>query len=161
MPARAVLQSKTANPVIFVDEIDKAATANSHTGSLWSSLLPFCDRETASRYRDQSLDAELDLSAASIVATANEASVLPDMLRNRFSIVRIPAPRLVDLPLLAASIMEDMAKEDQERVGDDPLAVDQLLVIGKMWERAGFSMRKLQKIVAATLAARDAYAMRH
>jgi hypothetical protein len=57
--------------------------------------------------------------------------------------------------------MEDMAKEDQERIGDEPLAADELLVIGKMWERAGFSMRKLQKIVAATLAARDAHAMRH
>jgi hypothetical protein len=48
--------------------------------------------------------------------------------RDRFRIVRIPAPRLVDLPLLAASIMEHLGKEDGERTWDDPLAVNELHV---------------------------------
>jgi len=34
-------------------------------------------------------------------------------------------------------------------------------VIAKAWTKAGFSIRKLQKIVAATVEARDAMAMRH
>jgi ATP-dependent Lon protease len=160
VPARAVLQSKIANPIVMIDELDKSAERN-HNGRLWESLLPFCDPETASRYRDVSLDAELDLSAVSYICTANDASVLPDMLKDRFRIVKVPQPRLVDLPLLAASVMADLSREDEERAWDNPLATDELMVIAKAWQKAGFSLRKLQKIVRATLEARDQHAMRH
>ena len=51
--------------------------------------------------------------------------------------------------------------EDEARAHDPPLASDELAVIGKAWQQAGFSMRKLQKIVLATLEARDSYAQRH
>ena len=42
-----------------------------------------------------------------------------------------------------------------------PFASDELAVMAKAWAPSGFSMRKLQKIVAATLEARDACQMRH
>jgi ATP-dependent Lon protease len=38
---------------------------------------------------------------------------------------------------------------------------DELQVIAKAWQAAGFSMRKLQKIVRAVLETRDQLAMRH
>ncbi|SDJ74233.1 ATPase family associated with various cellular activities (AAA) [Bradyrhizobium sp. Rc2d] len=163
VPARAILASRTANPLVFIDEIDKCTRpgSSSSSGSLMTSLAGFCDKETAKTYRDQSLDCELNLSEILYLCTANDVTVLPDFLRDRFRIVRVPAPRLVDLPLLAASIMEDLAREDAERVGDEPLAPDELMVIAKAWEKAGFSLRKLQAIVRATLEARDAHAMRH
>ncbi|MCS3893449.1 hypothetical protein M2171_002582 [Bradyrhizobium japonicum USDA 38] len=161
VPARAVLASRTANPLIFIDEVDKATRPGSPNGSLMTSLASFCDGETASRYRDQSLDCELDLSHAGFLCTANDVTVLPDYLKDRFRILRVPVPRLVDLPLLAGSIMDDLAREDAERAGDEPLAPDELLVIARAWERAGFSLRKLQAIIRATLEARDAHAMRH
>jgi ATP-dependent Lon protease len=159
VPARACLQSMTANPVVMVDEIDKAAS--SHHGSLFNAMLTLLEPETAARYRDQSLDAELDLSAVSYIATANDASVLPDFLRDRFRIVRIPAPRLVDLPLLAGSIVDEMLMEDEWAGFAPPFAPDELAVMAKAWQAAGFSLRKLQKIVRATLDARDAHSMRH
>jgi ATP-dependent Lon protease len=159
VPARACLQSKTANPVVMVDEIDKAGI--SHHGNLFNAMLPFLEAETAARYRDQSTDCEFDLSALSYICTANDASVLPDFLRDRFRILRVPQPRLVDLPLLAASVMADLSKDEEERAWDGPLATDELYVIAKAWEKAGFSLRKLQKIVRATLEARDQFAMRH
>lgn len=161
VPARAVLASLTANPLVLIEEIDKAkAGVSSVNGSLYNALALYLEPESASRVRDPSLDAEVDLASVSYICTANAAE-LPDFLRDRFRIVKLPAPRLIDLPLLAASIMEDMAREDDERAGDEPLAPDELMVIAKAWEKAGFSMRKLQKIVLATLQARDAYAMRH
>jgi hypothetical protein len=160
VPARAVAQSKTANPTVLIDEIDKAAARN-WNGRLWDALLPFLDRETAGRYRDQSLDCELDLSMVSYVATANDATKLPSPLRDRFRIINIPAPTLQHLPALAAQVMRDLAIEDESRQADAPLAGDELAVIAKAWSRAGFSMRALQKIVGATLEARDSHAMRH
>lgn len=161
VPARALLHSKTANPLVLIDEIDKAAS--NHHGGLFNALLSFADVDTARNYRDQSTDCEFDCSMVSYLCTANDVGKLPDHLRDRFRILRVPAPTLVDLPLLAASIMEDLAREDPERVGDEPLAKDELMVMAKAWQASGptLSIRKLQKIVAATLQARDEHAMRH
>ncbi|MBB4377326.1 AAA family ATPase [Bradyrhizobium sp. SBR1B] len=163
VPARAVLASRTANPLVFVDEIDKATRPGSQNGSLMTAMAPFLERETAARYRDQSLDAELDLSACSYICTANDVTALPDYLKDRFRIVRVPAPTLVDLPLLAASIVDSMLFEEGDEWAGTvaPFAPDELTVMAKAWAPSGFSIRKLQKIVAATLEARDACSMRH
>ncbi|QOZ78861.1 hypothetical protein XH83_27735 [Bradyrhizobium sp. CCBAU 53351] len=161
VPARAVLASRTANPVVFVDEIDKAKS--NHHGGLVNSITGYLDKETSKFMRDQSTDCEFDLSMVSYLATANDVSGLPEHIRDRFRIVRVPSPRLVDLPLLAASIVDDMLTEDGDEWAGSvaPFAPDELRVMAKAWEARGFSMRALQKIVAATLEARDACQMRH
>lgn len=164
VPARAVLHSRTANPLVFIDEIDKCTRPGSQNGSLMTSLTPFLDRETASKFRDQSLDAELSLNWVSYCCTANDLSGMPGYLKDRFRIVRVPSPTLVDLPLLAASVVDSMLLEEGDEWAGSvaPFAPDELAVMGKAWAASGgFSIRKLQKIVAATLEARDAYAMRH
>jgi ATP-dependent Lon protease len=161
VPARAVLHSLTANPVVMIDEIDKSSGAAAHNGRLFDALVSFLERETSARYRDQSLDWELDLSMLTYIATANTLDRLPDPLKDRFRIVRVPDPTLAHLPALAANVMVDIARDDEERDFDAPLAGDELAVIAKAWPKAGFSMRKLQKIVQATLEARDACAPRH
>jgi ATP-dependent Lon protease len=48
-PARAVNQTRIANPILFLDEIDKSATSL-HNGRLWESLLSFLEKETARAY---------------------------------------------------------------------------------------------------------------
>ena len=159
-PARAVNQMRIANPILMVDEIEKAGTS-SRNGRLWDALLPFLERETSARYRDVSLDAELDLSWISHIATANSIENLPDPLRDRYRIVKVPAPRLADLPRLAANVLEELAVEAGEQGFVWPLADDEIAVIGRAWEKAGFSFRNLQKIVAATLKARNENAVRH
>lgn len=159
-PARAVNQMRIANPILMIDEIEKAGTS-SRNGRLWDALLPFLERETSARYRDVSLDAELDLSWISYIATANAIENLPAPLQDRFRIVMVPAPRLADLPLLAANVLRELATESGEHGFAWPLAQDELEVMGRAWERAGFSVRKLQKIVAATVETRNASAVRH
>lgn len=160
VPVRAVAQSRTASPWVLLDELDKCGTGT-HNGALTHALLPFLDVETSSRYRDQSLDAEVNLSALSYIATVNDVMRLPAPLRDRLRIVRLPVPSIEHLPLLAASVMRDLAAEDEARAGDQPLATDELAVIGPAWARAGFSMRSLQRVVRATLEVRDQHAMRH
>ncbi|WP_244484934.1 AAA family ATPase [Bradyrhizobium tropiciagri] len=159
-PVRAIHQMRIANPILMVDEIEKAGTS-SHNGRLWDALLPFLESETAARYRDVSLDVELDLSFISYIATANSIDALPAPLRDRFRIIKIPAPRVSDLPLLAANVLQDLAIENGDQAFIWPLAYDELDLIARSWERSGFSIRKLQKIVAATIEARNATAVRH
>jgi hypothetical protein len=160
VPVRAVHQGRTASPWIMLDEIDKSASGNQN-GALNSAVLPFLDVETASRYRDQSLDAEMDLSACSFLSTANDASKIPGPLRDRMRMIRVPAPSLAHLPALAAQVMIELARKDEARAGDLPLGDDELANIGRAWKQRGFSMRTLKAIVRGTLEARDNCAMRH
>jgi hypothetical protein len=159
IPARAVLHGRQAGPIVMVDEIEKAVSNNN--GSLHSSLLAFLDELTAENYRDQSLDCSLNLSAVSYICTANDVTNLPSPLRDRFRIIKVPAPDLRHTAALAAQVMAELAKKDEARVQDAPLADDEIVNIGRAWATRKFSMRALQKIVLATLEARDECAMRH
>jgi ATP-dependent Lon protease len=157
--ARAVNQLRIANPILLVEELEKAGTS-SRNGRLWDVMLVYLDRETA-RVRDVSLDSVLDLSGILHIATANSIENLPDPLRDRYRIVKVPAPRLADLPQLAANVLRELAVETGEQGFVCPLANDELAVIGRAWEKARFSLRTLQKIVAATIEVRNATAVRH
>ncbi|MHC2842855.1 AAA family ATPase [Bradyrhizobium diazoefficiens] len=159
-PFRAISQGRIGNPITLVDEIDKTATSD-HNGRLVNSILPFLEGETARCYRDASLDAELDLSWVNHIATSNSVEDLPAPLRDRYRLIKVPSPRLVDLPVLAANVAREMALESGEEAFSQALAADELDVIARAWTRAGFSVRKLQAIVAATLEARDQMAVRH
>lgn len=159
-PARAICQSRIANVICFVDEIDKSATSQ-HNGRLVHAILPHLERETACRYRDSSLDAELDLSWVVHIATANSIKDLPEPLKDRYRIVNIPSPRLADLPLLAGNVMRELAIEIGEVAFVQALANDELDVIARAWSASGFSLRKLRAILSATLELRNQAAVRH
>jgi ATP-dependent Lon protease len=72
----AIAQAKHANPLIMIDEIEKAGTRADY-GRLWDCLLGFLEPETASRYPDPALQTTLDLSHVSFMATANSVEPLP------------------------------------------------------------------------------------
>jgi MoxR-like ATPase len=110
-PARAIMMSKTANPICMVDEIDKAGEST-HNGNLWSAMTPFLERETAARYRESGIDAELNLSHVIHISTANSLERLPSQLRDRYRVIRIPSPPLAHLPALAARVVDELATED-------------------------------------------------
>jgi len=54
VPARAVLQSRIANPLILLDEIEKSGSGT-YNGRLWDSLVPYLEKETSRKYRETSL----------------------------------------------------------------------------------------------------------
>jgi MoxR-like ATPase len=151
IPVRAISTTDIPNPILLIDEIDKAASGNGVNGSLHSSLTPFLERETSARHRDVSLDAEVNLSWISFISTANDDSKLPAHIKDRFRVIRMPAPSIEHLSALAYNIQADKALQDGEDVRwIEPLEGDELEVAGKAWEKAKFSMRALQKIVSAT-----------
>ncbi|MCS3731544.1 ATP-dependent Lon protease [Bradyrhizobium betae] len=153
------MMSRIANPIAFVDEIDRAGEST-YNGNLWSAMLPFLEVTTSRRYREVGIDAELDLSHVLHFSTANSVEKLPSQLRDRFRVIRMPSPTLAYLPALAALIMKELASEGDRRF-DEPLATDELHNIGPVWKRERFSMRKLKRLIEATLEARDACAVRH
>jgi ATP-dependent Lon protease len=159
-PLIAIADTKVANPILLVDELDKAPPGH-WSGSLHTAMMPFLERETARAYLDICFEVEADLSHICYAMTANDDTRLPKPLKDRIRVIRVPSPGREQLEMLCVSIMKDLAVELNISASFlPPLAPDELSVIAKAWDTAG-SLRQLQKIVRGTVTARDNTASRH
>ncbi|HZM48314.1 MAG TPA: AAA family ATPase [Burkholderiales bacterium] len=85
-----LLHGSYANPVIVVDEIDKAGGETQHDplGALYSLL----ERDTAREFVDEFVEVPVDASSVVWIATANEESRIPEPILNRMNTYSIQAP---------------------------------------------------------------------
>lgn len=158
-PFLAIAQGKTANVLVLVDELEKAATRSDY-GRLWDCLLGFLESETNCRYPDPALQTNLDLSQVSYIATANSLDPLPSPIRDRFRIVTFPKPTADHLDALLPAVLADLANErglDQSWV--PPLDGVEREAVAKHWP--GGSVRRLRRVVEAVLRERDIRAPRN
>lgn len=109
-PAVAMAQTRTANPVLVLEEVDKAG-GSAQGGVPHATLLTMLERDTARRYWDKCLLAEVDLSHCCWILTANDASLLPPMLRSRLDIVRIDGPQPEDFDAVLGALVTATAAE--------------------------------------------------
>ena len=79
-----------ANPVLVIDEIDKAS-AESHYDPL-GALYSLLEHETARTFADEFAEVPLDCSDIVWIATANEASRIPEPILNRMNVYEIDPP---------------------------------------------------------------------
>jgi ATP-dependent Lon protease len=79
-----------ANPVMVVDEIDKAG-GESHYDPL-GALYSLLEHHTARAFVDEFAEVPLDCSDIVWVATANDAARIPDPILNRMNVYEVPAP---------------------------------------------------------------------
>src|SRR4029078_10833807 len=84
------LNGDYANPVIVVDELDKASADGQYDplGALYELL----EVQTATRFRDEFVDLPIDASGAVWLATANDAARIPEPVLNRMAVYEIDAP---------------------------------------------------------------------
>ncbi len=86
----ALVDGDYANPVMVIDEIDKAAGEASYDplGALYNLL----EHDTACRFVDEFAEVPLDASQLIWVATANDARAIPEPILNRCNVYEIEAP---------------------------------------------------------------------
>lgn len=90
MPGRivtAVAKTRVNNPLILLDEIDK--TSSDYKGDTSSALLEVLDGEQNVRFQDHYFEVPVDLSGVLFVATANDASEIPEPLRDRMEMIEV------------------------------------------------------------------------
>lgn len=158
-PFLAIAAGRIANPLVLIDEIEKAGTRGDY-GRLWDCLLGFLEPETNCRYPDPALQVTLDLSQVSYVATANALEPLPNSIRDRFRVVTFPKPTPDHLDAVLPAVIADLAKErGLDQAWMPPLDGVEYAAVARNWR--GGSMRRLRRIVDAILRDRDIRATRN
>jgi ATP-dependent Lon protease len=120
------LNGEYANPVIVVDELDKASSDGQYDplGALYELL----ETTTATRFVDEFVELPIDASGAVWLATANDAARIPEPLLNRMSVYEIEAPDESGSLRIARTIYSevrnahDWGRQFPEAPSDDTLA---------------------------------------
>ena len=86
----ALVDGQYANPVIVVDEIDKAAADAQYDplGALYSLL----EHDTAQSFTDEFAEVPIDASQVIWIATANDERAIPEPILNRVNVYEVAAP---------------------------------------------------------------------
>lgn len=152
-PFMAISRYRQANPLMQIEEIDKASTRSDY-GRLWDSLLAILEPETSGRFPDPALQVDLDLSMVSTVATANDVTWLPGPLLDRLTVIPFPEPSRRDLGALVPALLTDLARANGlDPRFHPPFASFEMEAVTARW--SGGSIRRLRRQVEGVLRARD------
>src|SRR5690554_6376313 len=130
---QALKDSKVANPVIMLDEIDKIGS--SYQGDPASALLETLDPEQNREFLDHYLDVRMDLSKVLFVCTANQLDTIPRPLLDRMDVIRLSG-----------------------YIGEEKLAIAKHHLMPRLLKRAGLLKKQLNITDAAIRQVIEGYA---
>jgi ATP-dependent Lon protease len=108
-----------ANPVMVVDEIDKAS-AESHYDPL-GALYSLLEIETARSFSDEFAEVPIDCSDIIWIATANDAARIPEPILNRMNVYQIEPPDAEGSRHIAQAIYREIRESHNWGRGFPPL----------------------------------------
>lgn len=151
-PLVVIARTATANPLLVLDEVDKAGGSNQH-GRPHHALLAMLEPASARAYHDQCLLADADISRVNWIACANHLDAIPASLLSRFRVVELLRPSADHFDAALASITDRLAAEWQiapELIPDLPARA--LKILRGEFAR-GRSVRQLARHARALLGA--------
>ena len=133
-----LVEGQYANPVMVVDEIDKAGGEHAYDplGALYSLL----EYDTAGNFTDEFAEVPIDASQVIWVATANDGRAIPDPIMNRMNVYEVQAPDRDAARHIATRLYRSIRAEHGwgERFETEPRAD----VLDRMSEMAPRTMRR-------------------
>lgn len=107
-PLVVIATTCTANPLLVVDELEKAGGSDKY-GRPHHTLLSMLEPASARAWYDQCLLAACDISQVSWIACGNSVGPIPAPLLSRFRVIELPRPALEHFDPVLASVIAEMA----------------------------------------------------
>lgn len=118
----ALVDGQYANPVIVVDEIDKASADAQYDplGALYGLL----EHDTAETFMDEFAEIAIDASQVIWIMTANDDRGIPEPILNRMNVFEIEPPSLEQARAIARNLYRSIRGEHGwgQRFDDEPAA---------------------------------------
>ncbi|KAJ1458314.1 Lon protease C-terminal proteolytic domain-containing protein [Pelagophyceae sp. CCMP2097] len=153
-PVQCLKVTKTSNPLILIDEVDKIGRPG-HGGDPSSALLELLDPAQNRNFMDHYLDVPVDLSRCLFICTANVEHTIPAPLLDRMEVVRLAGYDLTEKVQIAKNYLVPIAikeaglEPDKTTIDDDALTE---LIRGYAREAGVRSLQKLVEKITRKLA---------
>ncbi|MBX9871851.1 MAG: AAA family ATPase [Burkholderiaceae bacterium] len=116
----ALVDGQYANPVLVVDEIDKASSDAQYDplGALYSLL----EHDTAHTFVDEFAEVAIDASQVIWITTANDERAIPEPILNRMNVFEVPAPTREQARTIAQRLYQRIRRDHGwgERFAPEP-----------------------------------------
>lgn len=126
--ASRIADAKSINPIIILDELDKASFYPRDCPSIIGPLLQLLEPETASEFEDACLQATIDTSHINWIATANDITFIPEAILSRFHVIHASAPNAAEREAIVENVkyvlMEEMHLMPKYHIALDPRLID-------------------------------------
>jgi ATP-dependent Lon protease len=134
--ARVLLGSKTASPVLLLDEIDKS-NPRSEYGQLLDPLHDLLEQDTARCFTDEYLRLPIATDAIIWLATANDHRMIPGPILDRVLLIEVLQPTEAEMGIiLTTMIRAAMARWGGWFDGSAPITQDTLKTLRGIHPRA-------------------------
>lgn len=151
---QALITTRTGNPVICIDEIDKASGGHTGTPNFQNELLSALD-DSCEHWHDNYVELDLDISHIPFVFTANNIDAISTPLLDRMEVIEMEVPTREMLHEIAEYHMLpkvlDTYNHSQLKIGENTIAA----LVDYMWDAGNRSCRPYKK--AIDLLVSDAY----
>lgn len=150
LPVLVAADHMVCNPVILIDELDKAG-GSGWNGDVRGVLLGLLEPDTARRHWDACLHGHLDLSWVSWLLTANRVAPIPSPLLSRCHVVEVGGPSPDHLPAIVEGVRARISRRYGVPLGDVPhLSELHMARLTSAFRRHG-SVRRVRQDIEATL----------
>ncbi len=104
--AQALVCGDYANPLVVLDEVDKAGgdTRYDPMGALYGLL----EQDTARQFKDEFVEVDIDASHIMWVSTANDERSIPEPILSRMNVYTVPRPDHDQACIIARTLYEEL-----------------------------------------------------
>ena len=88
---KAIIRTGVRNPVILLDELDKASGQSGLLADIMATMLEILDPEQNTAFRDHYFDYPIDLSEVMFIVSSNKLSTFSAALLDRMEVIRMPS----------------------------------------------------------------------
>lgn len=145
----AMLKTKSGNPVIIIDEIDKASY-NSNGANLQNEALSLLD-DSATNFTDNFLSFPINASYCPIILTANDIDCVSQPLIDRCHVIHFPTPSETDIINIVSEQTIPSVKKSLNIKGVEFPNELVYLLVSSMYQNGITSIRQYQTIVESLL----------